>query len=181
MIKMQKDKELNTVKPNELKVFIKENSYFIYEYINSQVLNNIAIMNPEYFINIIKEIFYKKVDLNINQNIFPYFIFTLIGNKGKLDYTSFRKGTIDLSQINTESTTYYNYVKFSLNSDKFIIELMQNKIGGMPIKEDILKFKKELLLNKISLQEFIFNQNKNFLSSNKNLKKIKDAVDIILE
>ena len=176
---MQKNKELDTVKPNELKVFIKENSYFIYEYINSQVLKNIAIMNPEYFIKIIKEIFDKKVDLNIN--IFPYFIFTQIGNKGKLDYTSFRKDTIDLTQINTESTTYYNYVKFSLNSDKFIIELMQNKIGGMPIKEDILKFKKELLLNKISLQEFIFNQNKNFLSSNKNLKKIKDAVDTILK
>lgn len=142
----------------KLQTFIEENSLFIYDYINKEVLKNIAIINYEYFLKTVEEIFtkktLKKTNLN-NINLLPYFILTKLENKIKLDYTSLRAETINLNQLNKEASTYYNYVEFSLNNDYFIIKLMQSKIGGMPIDEDIIKFKKEILLNKSGLEEFI--------------------------
>lgn len=172
---MKKDEELI----NEVQDFIKKNSYLIYEYINKEVLKNTARINSEYFIKIIEDIFAKKLDIKIKNNILPYYILTLIGNNGKLDYTSLREDTINLSQINKEAAKYYNYVKFSINNDFFIIELMQNKTGGMAINEDILKFKKEILINKIGLKQFILKQDTNILLSNPRVKRIKDIIDII--
>lgn len=142
----------------KLQTFIEENSLFIYDYINKEVLENIAIINYEYFLKTIEEIFTKKAlkKINVNNiNLLPYFILTKLEDKIKLDYTSLRAETINLNQLNKEASTYYNYVEFSLNKDYFIIKLMQSKIGGMPIDEDIIKFKKEILLNKTGLEEFI--------------------------
>ena len=155
---MQKQEKLSPLKPNELKEFIEKNTYLIYEYINKEVLKNTAIINKAYFIKTIKDIFAKNSTLLINQNILPYSFFTLLGKNGKLDYTSLREDTINLSKINKESSTYYNYVKFSITDDLFIIELMQNKTGGMAIKEDIVKFKKEIFINKSGLDTFILKQ-----------------------
>ncbi|NQY22893.1 MAG: hypothetical protein HRT41_02585 [Campylobacteraceae bacterium] len=155
---MQKQEKLSPLKPNELKEFIEKNTYLIYEYINKEVLKNTAIINKAYFIKTIKDIFAKNSTLLINQNILPYSFFTLLGKNGKLDYTSLREDTINLSKINKESSSYYNYVKFSITEDLFIIELMQNKTGGMAIKEDIVKFKKEIFINKSGLDTFILKQ-----------------------
>ena len=176
---MKKDEELSALSINEVKVFIKKNSYLIYEYINTEVLKNIGLINPEYFIQIIEEMLKKEVDIKLNQNILPYFILSIIGNNGKLDYTSLRVDTINLSQINKESSSYYNYVKFSLNNDLFLIELMQNKTGGMAIKEDIVKFRKEVIIKKIGLEEFIIKHTSKEISSNNDFKRIQEAVDSI--
>ncbi|PHR72985.1 MAG: hypothetical protein COA66_04095 [Arcobacter sp.] len=156
---MQKQENSSPIKINEAEIFIKENANLIYEYINKEVLKNTAVINKKYFLKIIKDICTKKSALLINQNILPYVLFTLIGNNGKLDYTSLREDTINLSTLNKESSTYYNYVKFSIKEDLFIIELMQNKTGGMAIKEDIVKFKKEIFINKSGLDAFILKQN----------------------
>lgn len=155
---MQKQEKLSPLKPNELKEFIEKNTYLIYEYINKEVLKNTAIINKAYFIKTINDIFVKNSTLLINQNILPYSFFTLLGKNGKLDYTSLREDTINLSKLNKESSSYYNYVKFSITEDLFIIELMQNKTGGMAIKEDIVKFKKEVFINKSGLDTFILKQ-----------------------
>lgn len=170
----------------ELKDFIKKNSYFIYEYINSEVLKDIGVMNSEYFVTIIQDIFVKKTNVEkslnkINTNILPYFLFTLLSKNGKIDYTSLRVETINFNQINKESSTYYNYVRFSLRDDFFIIELMQSKIGGMPIDEDIVKFKKEILINSSGLEEFIIKKEKNMnlIVSDNQYKKIKKAINNI--
>lgn len=176
---MKKDEELSVISINEVKVFIKKNSYLIYEYINIEVLKNIGLINPEYFIKIIEEMLKKEVDIKLNQNILPYFILSIIGNNGKLDYTSLRVDTINLSQINKESSSYYNYVKFSLTNDLFLIELMQNKTGGMAIKEDIVKFRKEVIIKKIGLKEFIIKHTSKEISSNNDFKRIQEAVDSI--
>lgn len=157
---MKENKILTPLQVNELKDFIKENSYLIYEYINTEVLKNIGVMNQEYFLKVIKDIFNEntntKINFNdVNTNIFPYYIFTLLSYHGKIDYTSFRTETINFSQINREASTYYNYVKFSLDNDFLTIALMQSKMGGMAVDEDIVKFKKEVTVKKLGLEEFI--------------------------
>jgi hypothetical protein len=171
----------------QLKEFIKKNSYFIYEYINSDVLKDIGMMNPEYFIKVIQDIFIKEIKIkknlnNVNSNIFPYFLFTLLSKNGKIDYTSLRVETINFNQINKESSTYYNYVRFSLRDNLFIIELIQSKIGGMPIDKDIVKFKKEILIKSSGLQEFIIKKEKDIssISSNNQYKKIKENIANIM-
>jgi len=176
---MTEEEKQVPIKSKETKKFIQENAHFIYEYINEKILKNTALMNLEYFIKILKEIFKKNTELNINQNILPYFLFTLLGNNGKLDYTSLRADSVNLSQINKESSTYYNYVSFSLNKDFFIIKLMQNKTGGMAIKEDIVKFKKEIPINKSGLDRFILKENKNIHASNKKYLKLITELELI--
>lgn len=151
---MQKNKLLNA---KELKDFIEKNSSFIYEYINTEVLKDVGVMNPNYFDKIIKDISIDNTDINM----LPYLILTLLEDKGKIEYTSSRVDTINFSKINKESSTYYNYVKFSIKDDNLSIELKQSKIGGMPINEDIVKFTKNVPINPSGLEEFIIKNNEN--------------------
>lgn len=168
---------------NELKDYIKENSYLIYEFINSEILKSVGEINPDYFVKLISDIFAKQNDMkiseeNINPNIFPYYIFTQLFGKGKMDYTSFRSETINFNQINKEASVYYNYARFTLEDDFLSINLMQTKIGGMPIDEDIVKFTKKVPIQSLGLEEFI-KKNKE-ITSNKVFKKIKEDIDNIL-
>lgn len=140
--------------------FIKENSSLIYEYINKEVLKDIGVMNSNYFIKIIHDILAnnQKEDSNINlinQNILPYFIFTQISKTLKLDYTTFRTETINFKELNKEAATYYNYIEFLIKDDYFYINLMQSKIGGMPIDKDIIKYSKKVAISKTGLKEFV--------------------------
>ena len=41
----------------KIKSFIKNNAYWIHQYINEKILKDIGIMNSSYFENIIEEIF----------------------------------------------------------------------------------------------------------------------------
>ncbi|PLY11021.1 MAG: hypothetical protein C0626_00150 [Arcobacter sp.] len=166
----------------EQKEFIKKNAYLIYEYINSEVLKNVGTLNPNFYIKLIDDIFVKQIDikigeLNINVNILPYFIFTMLFGKGKMDYTSLRAETIDLTEINKESKIYYNYARFTLEDDFLCIDLMQTKIGGMPIEEDIVKFTKRIPVQNSGLEKFI-SKNRNI--SSETFKKIKEDIDNIL-
>jgi len=149
---MQKDKIVNTLSVKKIKDFIQKNSNFIYDYINIEILKDVGAINKGYFTKVIQEIDIKE---NINPNILPYYIFTLLFNEGKVDYTSLRNETLSLNQINKEASTYYNYARFSLKKDFLFLELMQCKIGGMPIDEDIIKFTKKIPINSIGLEEFI--------------------------
>jgi len=156
----------------KLEDFIKENSFLIYEYINSEVLKGVGKIHPDYFDKIISDIFTNKKDIEIEEkissNIFPYFIFTLLEGKGRLDYTSLRAETIKFDEIDKESSVYYNYAKFTLKDDFLCIDLMQTKIGGMPIDKDIVKFTKRIPLKKMGLEEFI-KKNKTLIASRRNL------------
>jgi len=143
----------------ETRVFIKENAQLILDYINEEVLQGIGEMNFNYFKKVLQDIDLNKY--NEKLNIFPYFIFTLIEGKGRLDYTSLRVETINFNQINKEASVYYNYAKFSLKNEFLCIDLMQTKIGGMPIDNDIVKFTKNVPINNFGLEEFI-NKNKKY-------------------
>lgn len=180
---MQEDKLLNSLQLNEIKNFIKKNSYWIYNYINAEVLKDIGKMNSNYFIKVIQDIFAKKIDIMINQNntnpnILPYSILTLLSQRGKLDYTTLRVETINFDQINKEASVYYNYAKFSLKDEFLYIELMQTKIGGMPIDKDIVKFTKIISIKNFGLEEFISkNKRVDTIASNKLFQKIKEAIN----
>jgi hypothetical protein len=133
-------------------------------------------------VKLIEDIFIKPRDIkiteqSINPNIFPYYLFTLVFGKGKMDYTSFRSETINFNQINKEASVYYNYARFTLEDDFLCIYLMQTKIGGMPIDEDIVKFTKRIPIKSSGLEEFI---NKNRDISSETLKKIRKEIDNIL-
>ena len=145
---------------NKLKNFINENLSLIYEFINSEVLKGIGQIHPDYFAKVVNDMFVKEFEIkiseeNLNPNLFPYFIFTLIEGKGKLDYTSLRVETIKFDEIDKEAKVYYNYARFSLNNDFLYIDLMQSKIGGMPIDKDIVKFTKKIPIKSSALEEFI--------------------------
>lgn len=130
----------------ETKIFIKENAQEIFNYINTEVLKGIGEMNFNYFKQVIQDI--DLSEYTENPNILPYFIFTLLSGNGRLDYTSLRVETINFDQINKEASVYYNYARFSLKNEFLCIELMQTKIGGMPIDEDIVKFTKNIPIKK---------------------------------
>ncbi|MGB5866494.1 MAG: hypothetical protein WBG69_01360 [Arcobacteraceae bacterium] len=166
---MQKDKAKN---------FIKENAYFIYSYINSEVLQGIGYINANYFVKTIEDIFVKKTDLELNfdnTNLLPYFILSLIEKKGKIDYTSLRQESINFAAINEEAGVYYNYAKFILCDEFLTINLMQTKIGGMPIDNDIVKFSKKISIVSNGLEEFIVH-NKEIKN---NYTKNHNAINII--
>ena len=157
---MQEDKLLSPEQVDKIREFATKNSFLIYQYINTHILQNIAEINYTYFLKVIHDIFTKNINIKSNQytsnlNILPYFIFTLLSEKGKIDYTSLRVDTIDFNQIDKEAKVYYNYVQFSLKDDFLYIELMQTKIGGMPIDKDIVKFTKKIPIEISGLEEFI--------------------------
>lgn len=171
------------MKDNELKVFIKQNASWIYEYINNEILRGIGKIHPNYFVKCIEEIFIKQCNTQmslqtINPNVLPYFIFTSIARKGRMDYTSLRTETINFNEINEEAKVYYNYARFSLNEGFLCIDLMQTKIGGMPIDEDIVKFSKRVPIKNLGLEEFI-KQNKD-TKKNEILKKIEEEIEVML-
>lgn len=170
---MQNDTVLN------LQEFIKQNAPYIVEYINSKVLKEVGFMNPNYFIKLVNDSFVKQTSIqDIDINILPYYLFTQIESKGRMDYTSLRTETLNLNQLNDEAKVYYNYARFSLKEGFFIIDLMQTKIGGMPIDEDIIKYSKKIAIDESGLEEFV-SKNQELMTLNEILKKIKEDIKIV--
>lgn len=183
---MKEERLLTPLQLKKLTDFTKKNSYWIYDYINSTVLKDIGVMNPDYFITTIQNIFTQKTNTEINMHIanphiLPYLIFRFLSENGKITYTSLRVETIELSQLNKEAKTYYNYVRFSLKDNFLCIELMQSKIGGMPIDADIVKFTKMIPVNTSAFEEFIIKKEKDvdLIVSKDEYKKIKEAINSI--
>jgi hypothetical protein len=150
----------NTIDQSILESFIKKNSSLIYRYINEDVLKGIGKINYDYFLNNIDDIFFKnKTDISnlekINSNRLPYEIFPLLSKNGKIDYTSLRIETINLNLLDEKASVYYNYVHFSIKEELLCLELMQTKIGGMPIDKDIIKFTKNIPIRTSGLEKFI--------------------------
>lgn len=159
-----------------LQEFIKQNAPFIVEYINCEVLKEIGTMNPNYFVKLVNDSFVKQTSIqDIAPNLLPYYLFTQIESKGRMDYTSLRTETISLNKLNDEAKVYYNYARFTLKKDFFIIDLMQTKIGGMPIDEDIVKFSKQVPISDLGLEEFILEHKD--LEINETLKRVQEEVE----
>jgi|GEM_PF-1771061 len=164
---------------NELKTFVKENSPWIYEYINTEVLKDIGELNPNYFITLIEEFFGKDLDeQNLTFDTFPYLLFSEVLGEARKPYTFFRKETMSLTKLYKEVSVYYNYVRFSIKDEFFCIDLIQTKMGVTSLDEELVKFSKQFAMNTTSIQGFI-EKNKNY-TLNVSLKEIKDSIDNIL-
>jgi hypothetical protein len=163
---------------NELKAFVKQNSPWIYGYINSVILKDIGQINPNYFVTLIKEFFSKDTDVDITAENFGYFLISLVLGEAKKPYTFFRKETITLNELYKEVSVYYNYVRFFIKDDYFCIDLIQTKMGVTQLDEELIKFSKQFPMKNIGFEQFT-NEN-----SDKNLDgvliKIKEDIDSIL-
>lgn len=166
-----------------LKAYVKQNAPWIYEYINTEVLKGIGSIHPNYFVKVIEDLFIKQEGAQITQendtsNLFPYRLFTFLFKQGKMDYTSFRNETITLSPLTLEASVYHNYVRFWIQEDIFYIDLMQTKMGGMPLQEDIVKYSKAIPIQKEGLEEFITAHKHGKM--NASLQMIKEKIEEIL-
>ena len=162
------------------KEFLQQNAYAIFAYINTSILKDIGVMNPDYFIKTVQDIMAQKTILPTDEkyadiNILPYSILTTICNKGRVDYTSLRAESINFAPLNKEAAVYYNYAQFSLKDTVLCIALMQSKIGGMPIDDDIVKFTKNISINPVGLEQFII-QHTDIFCTNKEYEKIQQSL-----
>ena len=167
---------------NELKAYIKENSPLIFEYINKEILKDIGVISPNFFVRLVDEFFNKKekrvYDENITADTLGYYLITEVLGEAKQAFPFFRKDTLSLDEIFKEAKVYFNHVKFTIKDDIFNIFLVQTKAGVSTLDEEIIKFSKQILMKTSGLKEFIAeNSNKTL---NESLMKLKEDIKNIL-
>ena len=146
---------------NELKAFIKENSSLIYEYINAEILKDIGVMSPDFFVRLIDEYFNKKEKRvctdNLTADTFGYYLITEVLGEAKQAFPFFRKDTLSLDKIFKEAKVYFNHVKFTIEDNTFNIYLIQTKAGVSTLDEEIIKYSKQFPIKTFGIKEFIVN------------------------
>ena len=144
---------------NELKTFVKENSSLIYEYINSEILKDIGVMSPDFFVRVVDEYFTKEEKIvsidNLTVDTFGYYLITEILGEAKQAFPFFRRDTITLDKIFKDAKVYFNHVKFAIEDDVFTIFLVQTKAGVSTLDEEIIKYSKQIPMKNLDFKEFI--------------------------
>ncbi len=144
---------------NELKTFVKENSSLIYEYINSEILKDIGVMSPDFFVRVVDEYFTKEEKIvsidNLTVDTFGYYLITEILGEAKQAFPFFRRDTITLDKIFKDAKVYFNHVKFTIEDDIFTIFLVQTKAGVSTLDEEIIKYSKQIPMKNLDFKEFI--------------------------
>ena len=131
--------------------YISENIDQIYTSINSVVLQNIAKIDLNYLkerVNALANDDKQVSNINNYKDIkrLPYFLLTQLTKEGKFDYTALRVDTIDFKKLDAKALVYYNYAQFILKGNTLYINLIQTKTGGMPIKNDIIKYTHKIMI-----------------------------------
>ena len=144
---------------NELKTFVKENSSLIFEYINSEILKDIGVMSPDFFVRVVDEYFTKEEKIvsidNLTVDTFGYYLITEILGEAKQAFPFFRRDTITLDKIFKAAKVYFNHVKFIIEDDIFAIFLVQTKAGVSTLDEEIIKYSKQIPMKNLDFKEFI--------------------------
>ena len=144
---------------NELKTFVKENSSLIFEYINSEILKDIGVMSPDFFVRVVDEYFTKEEKIvsidNLTVDTFGYYLITEILGEAKQAFPFFRRDTITLDKIFKDAKVYFNHVKFIIEDDIFAIFLVQTKAGVSTLDEEIIKYSKQIPMKNLDFKEFI--------------------------
>ncbi len=144
---------------NELKAFVKENSSLIFEYINCEILKDIGVMSPDFFVRLVDEYFSKeekKVPINnLTIDTFGYYLIAEILGEAKQAFPFFRRDTITLDKIFKDAKVYFNHVKFAIEDDIFTILLVQTKAGVSTLDEEIIKYSKQIPMKNLDFKEFI--------------------------
>ena len=163
---------------NELKAFIKENSSLIYEYINSEILQDIGTISSVFFVRLIEEFFNKDEKRvctdNLTIDTFGYYLITEILGEAKQAFPFYRKDTLCLDGIFKEAKVYFNHVKFTIEDDIFTIYLVQTKAGVSTLDEEIIKFSKQIPMKTSGLTEFIAKKSNELL--NESFIKLKEDI-----
>lgn len=166
---------------NELKAYIKENSPFIFEYINKEILKDIGVMSSNFFIRLLDEFFNKQkrvYDEKVTADTLGYYLIVEVLGDAKQAFPFFRKDTLSLDEIFKEAKVYFNHVKFTIKDDIFTISLVQTKAGVSTLDEEIIKFSKQFPIKTFGLEEFI-SKNSN-ITLDESLEKLKEDVKNIL-
>ncbi len=163
---------------NELKAYIKENSPLIFEYINKEILKDIGVMSPNFFVRLIEEFFNKDEKRvctdNLTTDTLGYYLITEILGEAKQAFPFYRKDTLCLDAIFKEAKVYFNHVKFTIEDDVCAIYLVQTKAGVSTLDEEIIKFSKQFSMKTSGLDEFI-SKNSN-ITLNESLQKLKEDI-----
>ena len=116
---------------NELKAFIKENPILIYEYINSEILKDIGLMSPDFFVRLINEFFSKQNKRvctdNLTIDTLGYYLITEILGEAKQAFPFYRKDTLYI----------FCHGFFSPKEVRFLKTICD--LVSEPLKEAILK------------------------------------------
>lgn len=166
---------------NELKAYIKENSPLIFEYINKEILKDIEVMSPNFFVRLLDEFFNKEkriYDENITADTLGYYLIGEVLGDAKQAFPFYRKDTLCLDEIFKEAKVYFNHVKFTIEDDIFTIFLVQTKAGVSILDEEIIKFSKQFSIKTLGLEKFI-SKNSNIILD-ESLQKLKEDVKNIL-
>lgn len=146
---------------NELKAFIKENPSLIYPYINNEILKDIGVMSPDFFVRLMDEYFNKKEKRictnNLTADTLGYYLITEILGEARQAFPFFRKDTLCLDKIFKEAKVYFNHVKFTIEDNTFNIYLIQTKAGVSTLDEEIIKYSKQFPIKTSGIKEFIVN------------------------
>ncbi|NVJ53818.1 MAG: hypothetical protein HWD90_08970 [Campylobacteraceae bacterium] len=149
---------------NELKAFIKENSYLIQEYINCVILKDIGTMSHNFFMRLVDNYFNKENKRISCDNLTPdtlvYFLLAEVLGEAKQAFPFFRKDTLTLDNIFKDAKVYFNHVKFTIEGDTFNIYLIQTKAGVSTLEEEIVKYTKQFPMKTSGLEEFIAKKSK---------------------
>ncbi|RXK01864.1 hypothetical protein CRV02_05985 [Arcobacter sp. CECT 8989] len=167
---------------NELKAFIKQNSHLIFEYTNKELLKDIGVMSPSFFVRLVDE-YFKKEDKriscdNLAADTLGYFLITEILGEAKQAFPFFRKDTLTLDYIFKDAKVYFNHVKFSIEDNTFSIYLIQTKAGVSTLEEEIIKYSKQFPIKTTGLEEFISKNSDKVLDESS--KKLKEDIEKIL-
>ncbi len=162
---------------NELKAYIKENASLIFEYINKEILKDIGVMSPNFFLRLLDEFFNKQkrvYDEKITANTLGYYLIAEVLGDAKQAFPFFRKDTLSLDEIFKEAKVYFNHVKFTIKDDIFTISLVQTKAGVSTLDEEIIKFSKQFAIKTSGLEEFI-SKNSN-ITLDESLQKLNEDI-----
>lgn len=189
----------------ELTDFLKDNSYWIYSYINRVILKDYGNMSADFFINNIKDIFISQKEQlssldKMSEALIPYNILSLINMRsGNINFADINLKTIGLDEIKKDMNKrneYFNYIHFSLR-DEFIYnnilgcEVVNYNREGLPRTIHTYKFKidplglSRYISNNKKREQYLFSleddvlekKNKYLVSTKKRFNKINDAIN----
>lgn len=171
---LEQPRKLSPIYLDEIINFIKENSYWIFKYINAYIIKDLGVISSDYYIKVIKNIFVDNVATlstsdKISTKLLPYNIFELMFRSGKIDYKDIKPQTINfsilVSKLSSEGIKYFDYILFILTGNNLLrdvlgLEVIQSKEYG----KDLIKPK---TLMKIEIPVHI-NELSRYISKNKN-------------
>lgn len=159
--------KLSPIYLDEIINFIKENSYWIFKYINAYIIKDLGTMSSDYYIQIIKNIFVENINNlstsdRISTKLLPYNILELMFGNGKINYKDIKPQTINFSKLiaklSTHGIKYFDYILFILKGNNLLrdilgLEVIQSKEYGRDLikPKTLMKIEIPIHINELSV------------------------------